>query len=127
MPAKSDMDEARLSAELVAALILDRPEHTAQVLAMLATALAVEARRHRSPTPETVATLLALNELQHALGMRLTAVLTYEAVTPAADFIEGLFAEARKFGCGEQWRLAVCDVVSVLMLWRLQDETDDEG
>jgi hypothetical protein len=69
------MDEAGLSVELVASLTLDRPEHTAHVLAMLATALAVEARRHRSQIPETVTRLLVLNELQHALGMRLTAVL----------------------------------------------------
>lgn len=45
------MDEAGLTAELVAALNLDRPEHTADMLAMLATALSVEARRHRSRLP----------------------------------------------------------------------------
>lgn len=68
---------------------------------MLVVALAVEARRHRATNPDTVATLLALNELQHALGTRLTAVLTYQDVTPAGDFIDGLFAEARELGCGE--------------------------
>lgn len=61
-----DMDEAELAefkAELIAALSLDRPEHTAYVLALLASGLAGEARCHRDATPEAAATLLALNEL----------------------------------------------------------------
>jgi hypothetical protein len=65
------MEEAQLTAELVTALSLDRPEHTAYVLALLAEALCVEARCHCAPTPENTATLLALNELQHALSDRL--------------------------------------------------------
>jgi citrate synthase len=115
------MDEAGLTAELVAALTLDRPEHTAHVLAMLAGALAVEARCHCAPTPETAVTLLALNELQLALNSRLAAVLTYQEAGPAEAFIKGLFATARDLGCAEQWRLAVCDVASALILWRLRD------
>src|SRR2546423_1677387 len=120
------MEEAELTAELVAALTLDLPEHTAYVLALLAEALASEARCHRAPTPEAAATLLALNELQHAVSKRLMTVLTYEAAGPATTFIEGLFAAARDLGCGEQWQLAARDVVSVLVLWRLRDKADDE-
>jgi hypothetical protein len=120
------MDEAGLTAKLVAALTLDRPEHTAHVLAMLAGALAIEARCHRAPTPESTVTLLALNELQFALSSRLAAVLTYQEAGPAEAFIEGLFATARDLGCAEQWRLAVCDVASALILWRLRDGAGDE-
>jgi|SRR5215213_7961408 len=118
------MDEAGLTAELVGALELDRPEHTAHVLAMLAGSLAVEARCHREPTAETAVTLLALNELQLAINNRLTAALSYQEVGPAAEFIAGLFAVARDLGCAKEWRLAVCDVVSGLILWRLRDEAD---
>jgi hypothetical protein len=119
------MGEAELKAELVAALTLDRPEHTAYVLALLAEALCVEARSHRSPATEAVATLLALNELQHALGDRLVKVLTYEEAGFAAAFVEGLFAKARELGCDREWQLAVRDAVSVLVLWRLRDEAED--
>ncbi len=119
------MDEAGLTTELVAALTLDRPEHTAHVLAMLAGAIATEARCHRDPTPETAATLLALNELQLALNKRLVDALSYQEVGPAEDFIKGLFATARDLGCAAEWRLAVCDMVSGLILWRLRDEADD--
>lgn len=124
-----DMDEAELTefkAKLVAALSLDRPEHTAYVLALLANSLAGEARCHRAATPEEAATLLALNELQHAISERLVAVLTYRDAGPAGAFIEGLFAAARDLGCGREWRLAVCDVLSVLALWLPDDEDDDE-
>lgn len=118
------MDEAGLTAELVTALTLDRPEHTAHVLAMLAGSLAVEARCHREPTAETAVTLIALNELQLVLNNRLTAALSYQEVGPAEEFISGLFATARDLGCAQEWRLAVCDVVSGLILWRLRDEAD---
>lgn len=74
--------EAELKAELVNTLALDRPEHTAYVLALLAEALCVEARSHRAPAAEAVATMLALNDLQHALGDRLVKVLTYEEAGP---------------------------------------------
>jgi len=118
------MDEAGLTAELVTALTLDRPEHTAYVLAMLAGALVTEARCYRDLTPETAVTLIALNELQLTLNNRLTAALSYQEVGPAEEFIAGLFAAARDLGCAKEWRLAVCDVVSALILWRLQDEAD---
>lgn len=120
------MEEVELTAELVAALTRDRPEHTAYVLALLIEALAVETRCHRASTPEAVATLLALNEVQHALSRRLVMVLTYEEAGSAGAFVEGLLAAARNLGCGEQWRLAVCDVVSVLVLWRFPGEPDSE-
>lgn len=115
------MDEAGLTAELVFDLDLDRPEHTAHVLAMLAGSVATEARCHRSLTPEMATTLLALNELQLAISGRLMAVLTYQGVTPSETFIRGLFAQARELGCAEEWRLAVCDAVTALIGWRLQD------
>jgi hypothetical protein len=119
------MGETELKAELVNALALDRPEHTAYVLALLAEALCVEARSHRAPAAEAVATLLALNELQHALSDRLVKVLTYEEMGPAAAFVEGLFAKARDLGCDKQWEQAVRDAVSVLVLWRLRDGAED--
>jgi hypothetical protein len=119
------MGEAELKAELINALTLDLPEHTAYVLALLAEALCVEARSHRSPAAEAVATLLALNELQHALSDRLVKVLTYQEAEPAADYVEGLFAKARELGCDREWQLAVRDAVSVLMLWRLRDEAEN--
>lgn len=125
MIATHGMDEAGLTAELVAALTLDRPEHTAHVLAMLAGAVATEARCHREPTSETAVTLLALNELQLALNNRLAAALSYQEVDPAEEFIAGLFATSHDLGCAKEWRLAVCDVVSALILWRLQDGADD--
>src|ERR1043165_2719140 len=93
--ARPDMGETELKTELVNALALDRPEHTAYVLALLAEALCVEARSHRSPAAEAVATLLALNELQHALSVRLAKGLTYEELGAAADFVEGLFSKGR--------------------------------
>lgn len=119
------MGEAELKTELVNALTLDLPEHTAYVLALLAEALCVESRSHRSPAAEAVATLLALNELQHALGVRLVKVLTYEEARPAADFVDRLFAKARDLGCDKQWEQAVRDAVSVLVLWRLRDGAED--
>jgi hypothetical protein len=115
------MDEAGLTAELVFALDLDRPEHTAHVLALLVGSVATEARCHRELTPETAATLLALNELQLALSRRLLAVLTYQGVDSSETFIAGLFAQARELGCAEEWRLGVCDAVTALIGWRLQE------
>jgi len=114
-----------LKAELVNALTLDRPEHTAYVLALLAEALCVESRSHRFPAPKAVATLLALNELQHALSDRLVKVLTYEEVESAADYVDGLFAKAYDLGCDREWQLAVRDAVSVLVLWRLRDGAEN--
>src|SRR5436305_767750 len=90
------MEEAELTAELVAALTLDLPEHTAYVLALLAEALAVEARCHHAPTPQTAATLLALNELQHAVSRRLVTVLTYEDAGPRRGFHRGTFREGAR-------------------------------
>lgn len=81
---------------------------------MLAGSVATEARCPRSLTPETAAPLLALSGW-------LVAILTYQGVDPSESFIRGLFAQARELGCAEEWRLAVCDAVTALIGWRLQD------
>jgi hypothetical protein len=52
--------------------------------------------------------------------------LTYQEAGHTEAFIERLFAAARDLGCAEQWRLAVCDVASALILWWLRDEAEDE-
>lgn len=103
MNVRADMDEAGLTAELVFALDLDRPEHTAHVLAMLAGSVATEARCHRSLTPETAATLLALNELQHALSGRPVAILTYQGV----DLFRELHPRAVRSGARTRLRRRV--------------------